>query len=146
MRMVVRPLAALRDGALDPVLGGRIDGGGRIVQDQDARIGEEGARQGQPLALSAGERDAALADDGLVPLVEGLDELMRLRGLGGRRAPRSRVAPGLPKAMLSLMERENRKISCSIIEICAAQRGQVPVADIHAVHQHLSLSRRRRCG
>ena len=41
------------DGALDLVLGGGVDGGGGIIQDQDARVGQEGARQRDALALSA---------------------------------------------------------------------------------------------
>ena len=50
-------------------------------------IGQERARQGQPLALPAREGDAALPDDGLVLLVEGLDELMRLAPRRRLRAP-----------------------------------------------------------
>ena len=42
------------------------------------RIGQEGARQRQALTLPAGKRDAAFTDDGRVPLVKGLDELVRL--------------------------------------------------------------------
>ena len=46
------------DRLLDLVLGGAVDGAGRIVQDQDARVGEQRAGNGQPLALPAGERHA----------------------------------------------------------------------------------------
>ena len=80
---VVRPARCGVNRALDFILGGAVDGAGRIVQDQDARVGEEGARQGQPLALPAGERDPAFANDGLVAFGERVDEL---------------IAPGLPRA------------------------------------------------
>ena len=115
---VVRPFAAAAMARWIWSSVARVDGGGGIVQDQDARVGQEGARQRQALALSAGEGHAALADDRLVALVESVDEVIA----PGRRRPRlrSRQAwrPGLPKAMLSLTEREKRKISCSMMEIC----------------------------
>ena len=41
------------DRPLNHVLGGRIYGGGRIVKDENARIGNEGARQGETLPLAA---------------------------------------------------------------------------------------------
>ena len=69
---------------LDLVLGGRVDGAGRIIQHEDARIGEEGARQCQPLALPAGKRDPAFTDDGVVAVRKGQDELVRLGGFGSR--------------------------------------------------------------
>ena len=43
-------------------LGGRVDRGGGVVEDQDARIGEQGAGDRHPLALPAGEGEATLAD------------------------------------------------------------------------------------
>ena len=46
----------------DPRLGGRVDRGGRVVEDQDARVDEERAGDREALALAARERDAALAD------------------------------------------------------------------------------------
>ena len=58
------------DGSLDLILGGAVNGAGRVVQDQDARVGQEGAGQGQALALAARERHAALADHGLVAVLE----------------------------------------------------------------------------
>ena len=71
------------DGTLDLVLGGGVDGAGGIIQDQDARVGQEGACDGQALALSAGEGDAALADDGLIAFFEFVDEIIRLGGFCG---------------------------------------------------------------
>ena len=43
------------DGALDLVLCGTVDGAGRVVQDQDARIREQSPGDRNPLALSTRE-------------------------------------------------------------------------------------------
>src|SRR5512137_88923 len=68
------------DGTLDFVFGGAVDGGGRIVEDQDARVGKKCARQRQSLALPARKRDPPLTDDRIVALFEGIDEIIRLSG------------------------------------------------------------------
>jgi hypothetical protein len=60
-----------------------VDRRGRVVEDEDAGIYQERACNREPLALPAGERDAALADDGVVALRQVLDEPVRLRGAGG---------------------------------------------------------------
>ena len=62
----------------DAGLGGRVHRRGRVVEDEDPRVDEDRARDREPLALTAGERDAALADHGLVAVRQGLDELVRL--------------------------------------------------------------------
>src|SRR3712207_7503830 len=48
--------------ALDPPLGADVDARGRLVQDQDPRIGEESARERDELALAEREARAALPD------------------------------------------------------------------------------------
>ena len=54
--------------ALDRFLGPHVDVGGRLVEDEDAGLGEEGAGEGDELALAGGELDSALADFGAEPL------------------------------------------------------------------------------
>src|SRR5260370_39732615 len=56
----------------DALLGLRVHGGERIVEDQNSRIADDGARYGGPLLLAAGESYAPLADHGLVGLGESL--------------------------------------------------------------------------
>ena len=73
------PFRRRPDRLLDFVLGGAVDGAGAVVQDQDRRVGDEGARQRQTLTLPAAQRDAALPDDRLVAFGEAQDELVRLR-------------------------------------------------------------------
>ena len=53
---------------LDRHLGLGVDGGGAVVEDEQARIGEQRARDGDALPLPAREPDAALADDRVVAL------------------------------------------------------------------------------
>src|SRR6202008_3436324 len=47
-----------------------IDGGERVVEDQDFRVPYDGAGDACPLFLSSGKRDASFADHGLVSLWE----------------------------------------------------------------------------
>ena len=58
----VRPGRSAVEGLLDPGLGLGVQGAGAVVQEQHGRLGHDRAGQGQPLALSAGERIAAFAD------------------------------------------------------------------------------------
>ncbi len=51
---------------LDAPLGSDVDARGRLVEDEDARVGEERARERDELALAEREPRAALGDLGLV--------------------------------------------------------------------------------
>ena len=66
IRMVVRPCITSAQAREDALFGLRVDGGKGIVEDEDARIANDRAGDGAALFLSAGERDAAFADDGVV--------------------------------------------------------------------------------
>ena len=57
-------LEELRERFLDCLLAGRIDVRGGLVEDEDRRVFEERAGDGDPLALAARELRAALADLG----------------------------------------------------------------------------------
>ena len=84
----------------DRALGLAVDRRQRVVEEQDRRVGDERTRQRGPLFLAAGERDAALAHDGveaLGALREVLLELRVLPGLSGmsvRSRPSIRSVPG----------------------------------------------------
>ena len=69
--------------ALDEGFGLVVDRGGGFVEDEDGRVFEDGARNGDALTLSAGELLSALADDGVVALRQGHDEVVRFGDLGG---------------------------------------------------------------
>jgi hypothetical protein len=51
------PPGNAEQGALDLVLRGAVDGARGIVEDQDARVREEGARYGDPLLLPFSSRE-----------------------------------------------------------------------------------------
>jgi hypothetical protein len=56
-----------------------VEGARCLVEDQDARIGDQGAGNGDALALAAGKAAAALAYDGVVALGQLKDEIVRAR-------------------------------------------------------------------
>ena len=82
MTNVVRPAAQRAQAVLDQRLALAVEARGRLVEDQDARIGEDRARDRDALALAARQLHAALADDRVVPLLELLDELVGVRDRG----------------------------------------------------------------
>ena len=66
MMIVARVAVWVRSAVADALLGRGVDRGGRIVEHQDRRAEQDAAGDRQALALAAGERHAALADQGLV--------------------------------------------------------------------------------
>ena len=65
------------DGILDGPLRHRIHRGGRLVQNQDPGIGQDGPRDGQKLLLPGGEHAAALADIAVQAPVHPVDHKVR---------------------------------------------------------------------
>ena len=61
----------------------RVERAGRLVEQQDRRIAQQRAGERDALALTAGERHAALAEPGGVALRHGPDEAVGLGRLGG---------------------------------------------------------------
>ena len=57
-------------GLADRLFGLAVERGGRLIQQQDRRVLQEGARNGDPLPLPAGDLDAAIADHGRHALPE----------------------------------------------------------------------------
>ncbi len=90
----------LTEGGADLVLLRGIDRRRGVVEDQDARVGEHGAGDGDALPLTAGEREPVLADDGVVPGRQRLDELRRARE-PARHAPPGRAARPDPRRRCS---------------------------------------------
>jgi len=67
---------ALLERVEDVGLRARVDRAQRVVQDQDGRILEECARDGDALPLAAGQGDPPLADHGVVAVVEVDDRVV----------------------------------------------------------------------
>ena len=82
MISVVRPAHRLAQCEPDARLGRRVDRRGGVVEDQDARVGDERTGDRDALALPARQRQAALADHGVVAVRERADEVVRLRAAG----------------------------------------------------------------
>ena len=54
--------------------GAGIEGGHRLIEDDDVRVGEQDARDGHALPLPSGQPYPALTDAGRKPLGQGGDE------------------------------------------------------------------------
>jgi hypothetical protein len=112
-----------------------IDRGGGVVEDKDPRVDREGARDRDPLPLSARERDAALADHRLVPLRQSLDEFVRLRE--PRDALDLLVAHvGTTEGHVLAHGRGEEERVLRDDPDLAPQRGERDVADVDAVHEY----------
>ena len=72
------------NGLGDETLGLGIHGGGGLVEDEQGRIEQQGSRDGDTLALTAGQRAGADTYHGIVALGEAEDEVVGVGGLGGR--------------------------------------------------------------
>src|SRR5690349_2377370 len=70
----------------------RIEARGRLVEEEDGRILEDGARDGEPLTFAAREAYAPVSDLRAVPLGHVEDEALRVRG-AGRAVDRLLVGP-----------------------------------------------------
>src|ERR1700681_1782835 len=68
---------------LDEGFGFGVEAGSGFVQDENARIGENGARDGDALLLSAGKFDATLADNGVVFVFKGFGKFIDARNAAG---------------------------------------------------------------
>ena len=84
MTNVVRPLAQRLQAVLDQRLALAVEARRRLVENQDARVGENRARDRDALPLAARQPHAALADDRVVALLELLDELVAVRDAADR--------------------------------------------------------------
>ncbi|KGQ05651.1 hypothetical protein BBAD15_g9081 [Beauveria bassiana D1-5] len=63
---------------LDEALALRVERAGRLVEEQDAGLANQRARNGDALLLAARQRDAARANVGVVALGQGDDEVVHL--------------------------------------------------------------------
>ena len=110
MTNVGAPLHHFAERALDPALGRGVHAGGRVVEDEDPRLRQQGAGDRHPLPLAAGQGQAALADERVEPVGERVDELAEARAQAAwstSSPPASRRA----YAMLSRSDAENRNAS-----------------------------------
>src|SRR5260370_4854323 len=76
-------LAQVLDRALNLPLGLRIERSRRLVEQDDRRVLQQSAFDGDALSLAAGDLQAVLADLCVVPAGEYRDEIVRISGFGG---------------------------------------------------------------
>src|SRR5579883_1796948 len=108
------PLEKQAESLLDPNLGLGVDVRGRLIQNQDARIGQERAGKGEELALTSREIGAALGEARRVAQWERHDEVMQANGLTGRlhlgasgvRPPELEVLGNRPRKKERILEDE----------------------------------------
>ena len=118
--------------ALNLVLGGAVDGAGGVVQDQDARVLQERARQGDALPLAAGQRHPALADDRVVAVPKRLDEVVS-RGRPRRGFQVGAAGAGAGEGDVVGHRQGEQKYVLFDGGDLRAQAGQVPFPQVDAV-------------
>ncbi len=90
----VRPADDGRDGAWIAFSVHGVDGARRLVEDEDAGVGQQGAREGEQLLFPDGEQPAALADLAVEPAQLAQRPPLPRRGAG--LPDLASVASGLP--------------------------------------------------
>ena len=83
MVIVVRPRAAASRAAWTCALGAVVQRAGGLVEDQHRGVAEQGAGDGQPLLLAAGEPVPTGADDGVVAVGQAGDHVVDPGGPAG---------------------------------------------------------------
>ena len=160
MAMRRAAFAQFGDRLLHVALGFRIERRGRFVEQDDGRVLDQRARDGDALALAAGKLQAVLADRGVVADRKAFDEIVRVGGLcrgddflfaGAELAERDVVADRAAEQVHDLAH-----IGDVLAQRAARDRGDVLAVDQDASridiveaqdqveHRGLAAARRRR--
>ena len=105
------PLGNLFHILLNDALALIVEGARRLIEDQNARVGDERAGNGDALALATGEGGAALADNRVVAFGKFEDEFSAPGSLAAAMT-RSIGMAGSASAIFSRTERLNSTFSC----------------------------------
>ena len=92
----VRPSISVLHRALDEDLGARVHGRGRLVEDEDRRVGEERAGDREQLLLAGRHVGRVVVEDGVVALGQRPHEVVDVGGLRGRDERLLDVPPSAP--------------------------------------------------
>ena len=143
MTIVVRPSQSVCSAFWIACSDFGIERRGRLVEKDDRRVLEEGAGDGDALALSARELHAVLAAGRVVAALEAHDEVVRVGRLGGGddlRLARAGTAHGDVVAHRAL----EQEVLLGDIGDLPAQRLARHGRDVDAVAQDLARTRCRR--
>ena len=141
MTKVVRPRIRSPKAALDHGLGLGIERAGGFVENEDARLGQQSARDGEALPLAAGELDAALADNGVVALGKAFGELIHARGTAGKEELLITGIGAREQDVLADGAVEEKRLLQHYAQL-RAEGVQVDRGQIHIINQHPARRRR----
>ena len=129
------PLQKLVQRLLNQNLGVRVDRGGRLVENQNLRVVQQRAREGNQLLLPDGQAAAAFVDLGQVALFHLHDEVVRVHGLGRLND----LLVGRAQLAVADVVHDGAGEDEAVLHHDAhllAQRAQLHVAHVVAVQQH----------
>ena len=118
----------------------RVHAGGGVVQNEDARVHQEGAGNGQALTLAAAERNTALAHDRVIAFFELDDKFV---GLGGAGASLNLLASGLRFAVSDVLHHAGAEQE-GLLENhahAAPKLIELKLAHVCSVHQYPAINR-----
>ena len=127
-------LADVRHVALNDGLAFVVESAGGFVQNQDARVGKQGACDGDALALASAQGASLFAHDGVVALGQFAHEVVRTGQLGrpdDRLYGRARIGYGNVLAHAAVEQQVLLQHHADL----SAQLRRVYQADVDAVHQ-----------
>src|SRR5215468_11283414 len=107
----------------------------RLVEDQDARVGNKRACDGQTLALAAGQAGAPLAHNGVVTIGKLKDEIMGAGRLCGRNDPFDRHRPVCQRDVVAHRAIEQDALLQHYADL-TTQPGWIDHAEINTVDQN----------
>ncbi len=118
----------------------------RFIEKKDRCVAQDGARDRYALALTAGEGDAAFAEEGVVALREPVDEFGRLRGDWRRRGFRLRWRPGGRSARSQTQLSPKITVSCGTSARRArASRGSAVLMSTPSIRMRPDCGSKKRC-
>ena len=138
MMITVRPCTICAHVVLDDALALVVERAGRLVEDQDARVGGERAGDGDALALAAGEVGAALLDHRVVAVRQLGDELVGAGEPRHRDHLRARHG-GIGERDVVVDRAVEQQVFLQHDADLAAQPAGIDLGDIDAVEQDLPL-------
>ena len=119
---------------LDQRLGVDVERRQRVVEHEHRGLRRDRPGEREPLPLSAREAEALLADRGVEPVGQVVDEV-GLRDLERLGAVPARCRADAPSSTLSRTDAENSVASSNAIAMCVRSSSPAEVADVDPVEQ-----------